>query len=62
MNIFEMVEMFKTEQCHKEASILQLAAGETVRSKGLSRKRKEERMKRTNLMQETIPSFNILVL
>ena len=28
-----------------EASILQLAAGETVRSKGPSRKRKEERMK-----------------
>ena len=46
MNIYELLELFKTEQSHTEASILQLAAGETVRSKGPSRKRKEERMKK----------------
>ena len=40
-----MVELVKTEQCHMEASILQLAAIGTVRSKGPSRKRKEERIK-----------------
>ena len=45
MNIYELLELFKTEQSHTEANILQLAAGETVRSKGPSRKRKEERMK-----------------
>ena len=47
LNIFEMVELFKTEQSHMEGSILQLAAGGTVRSKGPSRKRKEERIKKT---------------
>ena len=41
-----MVELFKTEQCHIEASILQLAAIGTVRCKGPSRKRKEERIKK----------------
>ena len=46
MNIFEVVKLFRTEQCHMEASILQLAAGGTVRSKGPSRKRKKERIKR----------------
>ena len=40
-----MVELFKTEQSHMEASILQLAAGGTM-SKGPSRKRKEERIKK----------------
>ena len=40
-----MVELVKTKLCHMEASILQLAAGGTVRSKGPSRKRKEERIK-----------------
>ena len=45
MNIYELLELFKTEQSHTEANILQLAAGEAVRSKGPSRKRKEERMK-----------------
>ena len=40
LNIFEMVELFKTEQSHMEAS--QLAAGGTLRSKGPNRKRKEE--------------------
>ena len=50
MNVLEMVELFKTEQSHLEASILQLAAGTTVRSKGPSRKRKEERVK--NLKME----------
>ena len=43
LNIFEMVELFKTEQSHMEASI---AAGGTVRSKGPSRTRKEERIKK----------------
>ena len=46
LNSFEMVELFKTEQSHMEASILQLAAGGTLRSKGVSRKRKEERIKK----------------
>ena len=46
LNIFEMVEPFKTEQSHMEASILQLAAGGAVRSKGTSRKRMEERKKK----------------
>ena len=46
LNIFEMVELLKTEQCHMEASILQLAAGGTVRSKGPSKKRKEEGLKK----------------
>ena len=46
LNSFEMVELFKTEQSHMEPSILQLAVGETVRSKGPSRKRKEERIKK----------------
>ena len=46
LNISEMVELFKTEQSHMEASILQLAAGGTVRSKGPSRKRNEERIKK----------------
>ena len=46
MSIFEVVEMFRTEQCHTEASILQLAAGGTVRSKEPSRKRKKERIER----------------
>ena len=41
-----MVELFKTKQSHMEASILQLAAGETVRSMGPSRKRKEERIQK----------------
>ena len=45
LNIFEMVELFKTEQSHMEASILQLAAGRAVRSKGPSRKRKERKNK-----------------
>ena len=45
MNVLEMVELFKTEQSHLEASILLLAAGTTVRCKGPSRKRKEERIK-----------------
>ena len=45
LNIFK-VELFKTEQSHVEVSILQLAAGGTVRSKGPSRKRKEERIKK----------------
>ena len=43
LNIFEL---FKTEQSHMEASILQLAAGGTVRSKGPSRNRKEETIKK----------------
>ena len=42
LNIFEMVELFKTEPSHMEASNLQLTAGGTVRSKGPSKKRKEE--------------------
>ena len=42
LNIFEMVELFKTEHSRMEASILQLAAGGTVRSKGPSRKRKNK--------------------
>ena len=42
---FEMVELFRTEHSHMEASILQLAAGEIVRSKGPSRKRKERKNK-----------------
>ena len=46
LNIFEMVELFKTEQCRMEASILQLATGRTVRSKGSSRKREEERTRK----------------
>ena len=45
MNIFEKIEVFKTEQCHMEASILQLTAGKNSGNKGPSRKRKEERMK-----------------
>ena len=45
MNIYELLELFKTEQSHTEANILQLAAGEAVRSKGPRRKRKEEGMK-----------------
>ena len=32
LSIFEMAELFKTEQCCMETSILQLAAGGTVRS------------------------------
>ena len=46
MNIYELVELFKTEQCRMEANILQLAAGRTVRRGQLSRRRKEERMKK----------------
>ena len=46
MNIFEVMKLFRTEQCHMEASFLQLAAGGTVRSKEPSRKRKKERIKR----------------
>ena len=42
LNSFEMVELFKTEQSHMEASILQLAAGGTLRSKGVSRKKKKK--------------------
>ena len=45
LNVFEMVELFKKEQSHMGASILQLAAGRTVISKGPSKKRKEERIK-----------------
>ena len=44
LNSFKMVELFKTEQSHMEANILQLAAGRTLRSKGPSRKRKEKRI------------------
>ena len=40
-----MVKLFKTEQSHMEANILQLAAGRAVRSKGPSRKRKERKNK-----------------
>ena len=46
LNIFEIVELFKTEQSNMEASILQLASGGTLRSKGVSRKRKEERIRK----------------
>ena len=46
MNIFELVELFKTEQSNMEASILQLASGGTPRSKGVSRRRKEERIRK----------------
>ena len=56
LNIFEMVELFMTEQFHREASILQLAAGRTVRRGQAGRERKKgERKYWTNLMQETIP-------
>ena len=57
LNSFEMVELFKTEQSHMEPSILQLAAGETVRSKGQAgrERKKEYRGYRTNLMEEIIP-------
>ena len=37
-----MVELFKTEQSHMQASILQLAAEGIVKSKGLRRKRNED--------------------
>ena len=46
LNVFELVELFKTEQSNMEASILQLASGGTLRSKGVSRKRKEERIRK----------------
>ena len=42
LNIFEMVELFKTEQSHMEVSILQLAAGGTVRRGQAGRERKKE--------------------
>ena len=42
LNIFEMVELFKTEQSHMETSILQLAAGGTVRRDQAGRERKKE--------------------
>ena len=42
LNIFEiMVELFKTEQHHMEASILQLAAGGIVRRGQAGRERKK---------------------
>ena len=46
LDIFELVELFKTEQSNMEASILQLGSGGTLRSKGVSRKRKEERIRK----------------
>jgi len=46
LNIFEMVELFKTEQSHMETSILQLNCCRRNSEKGPSRKRKEERIQK----------------
>ena len=46
LKIFELMELLKTEQSNMEASNLQLALGGTLGSKGVSRKRKEERIRK----------------
>ena len=41
-----MVELFKMEQSYTETTIEQLMGGGTLRTQGLSRRRKAERIKR----------------
>ena len=46
LNIFELVELFKIEQRHIEASIPYIACCRRNSEKGPTRKRKEERIKK----------------
>ena len=43
LNIFEMVELFKTEQSHMEASLLQEEQWEGTKQEEKGRKNKEDR-------------------
>ena len=46
LKIFELMELLKTEQSNMEASILQLASGGTLGSKGVKQEEKRRKSKK----------------